>query len=263
MSKVAERMAAGMASTTQSERPKAETRGRAALCKPDCDICGGIGYIRYDLEPHHPMFGKVQLCPNVDRWTLPYARQFGITKEESEQLTWRSILSVNGADKASKAAAEMLERGYGWLYLWGNHGLGKTLVLKTAVAAWIRNYNGNGCYARMSEVIDHLRAAYTAKDQPFSVASEERLEWWTNVPLLAIDEIERLRSTEFATEKQFIMFDRRYESALARQTMTILACNSAPSELPAELADRVYDGRFEVIRLEGQSLRHGMTWDQQ
>lgn len=203
----------------------------------------------------------MHLCPNVDRWTLPYARNFGITKEESDKLTWKGIYAVNEAEKAVEAAVALLNRGHGWLYLWGHHGLGKTLLLKTAVAAWIRTFEGNGCYTRMSEIIDHLRAAYANKDQPLSVASEERLEWWANVPLLAIDEVERLRMTDFAAEQQFVLFDRRYEAALAHKNMTIFAGNEAPSQLPEPLADRIYDGRFEVVRLSGVSLRAGMTPD--
>lgn len=237
--------------------PAKDITGDQHLCRPDCELCHGVGFLRYDVPYAHPLFGKLDLCPNVDRWNLPYARRFGITKQESDSLHWNSVLDVNGADAAVQRVQTLLNRGHGWLYLWGSHGLAKTLLLKIAVAQWIKR-DHEGAYARMAEIIDHQRAAFDSETP--SLASEERLQWWSNVPLLAIDEIERMRSTQFSLERQFLLLDRRYESAVAKETMTIMASNEAPSTLPSYLSDRIYDGRFEVFQLRGDSLRPGMDW---
>ena len=37
-----------------------ETSGNPAA---DCPICGGMGYVRYDLPVGHPDFGKLFRCP--------------------------------------------------------------------------------------------------------------------------------------------------------------------------------------------------------
>ncbi len=29
---------------------------------PNCEICGGVGYLRQDLPVGHPDFGKLQIC---------------------------------------------------------------------------------------------------------------------------------------------------------------------------------------------------------
>lgn len=34
------------------------------LCKPDCDICHGVGYYRVDVERESPEFGQLIRCPN-------------------------------------------------------------------------------------------------------------------------------------------------------------------------------------------------------
>lgn len=234
------------------DRPDAHVQSSDSPCRPDCELCGGIGYIRHDLHYTHPMFGRVELCPNVDHWQFPFARRFGITKDEAERLGWTFVLDGNNARRGVTAARALLSRGYGWLYLWGEPGLAKTLILKIAVAEWLRQEK-TGSYARMAAIIDHMRAAFDT-DEP-SIASEERLSWWADVPLLAVDELDRFRPTDFAQERAYLLFDRRYEDAAARKSATIFASNRAPSDLPPYLADRVYDGRFEIVKLQGESYR--------
>lgn len=242
----------------KKDRPKADISTSEPICEPDCEICGGIGYLRYDVDYNHPLFGKLDLCPNIDRWNLPFARQFGITKDESS-LTWKSIMDVNDAKDGALMAKRLLDKGYGWLYLWGSNGLAKTTILKIAVAQWIRDGH-IGSYTRMAEILDHLRAAFDSDSGSF--ASEERLDFWAEVPLLAIDEFDRIRSTRFSSERQFLLLDRRYESAVAQRSITIIASERSPSGFPGYMKDRIYDGRFTVLNLQGDSLRPGMEWDE-
>lgn len=238
--------------------PNADRTPTSDLCDPECDVCGGSGYIRYDVPYTHPLFGKLDLCPNVDRWNLPYARRFGITKDEARKLNWNAIIDVGDAKIAVRKVKKILARGYGWAYLYGGNGLAKTLLLKVAVAHALKN-DTEASYTRMAEIMDHLRAAFD--DNGGSPASEERLEWWSDIPVLAIDEFDRLRDTEFAQERRFLLMDRRYESALRKESITIMASEVSPSGLESYLSDRIYDGRFEMIGLTGDSLRPGMDWD--
>lgn len=248
----------GSGGNSPDKLPTEDLHATQQLCKPDCEKCGGVGYLRYDVPWTHPLFGKLDLCPNVDRWDLPYARRFGITKDEYKRMDWGSLIDVGDTKAAARAIQRVLHKKHGWVYIWGSNGLAKTLMLKIAVARWLREEH-EGAYARMAEILDHLRAAYN--DDGGAPASEERLDWWATVPLLCIDEFDRLRQTEFADERRFLLMDKRYESALNRESVTILASEVAPSQLPGYLADRVYDGRFEVIGMTGDSLRPAMSWD--
>ena len=36
------------------------------FCSDNCEICGGIGWIRRNREITDPEFGSLELCPNVD-----------------------------------------------------------------------------------------------------------------------------------------------------------------------------------------------------
>jgi hypothetical protein len=232
-----------------------ETRPAPTICKADCPICAGRGYVRFDRAIGDPDYGKLELCPNVDRWSLPSAKRYGIDRAEAKGLTWDAVADEGQAFQARAAVREVMERGHGWVFLWGSYGLAKTLILKIAVAEVLRS-GREGAYTRMAEVIDHLRAAFDAEDP--SDESNRRLDWWTNLPILAVDEFDRVRGTEYAEERRFLLMDRRYEAAAREKSITLMASNTDPRSLAGYLADRVLDGRFKVVHLTGQSFRPGM-----
>jgi DNA replication protein DnaC len=142
--------------------------------------------------------------------------------------------------------------------LWGDYGLAKSLILKIAVVMATREIRKPCSYVRMAELIENMRSAFDA-DNP-SETSQYRLDWWSRVPVLAIDELDRLRNTPYADEQKFIVMDRRYEDALRKKTVTLIAMNSGPLSIDGYLADRMLDGRFQVIHLEGQSARPMMRY---
>ena len=253
---VAARVMPPEAAKTYGELVRArEFREAPSICKPDCSICAGIGYVRFDRPIGDPLYGKLELCPNVDRWSLPSAKLYGIDRAEAKSLTWGQVVDEGQALQAADAVREVMERGYGWVFLWGGYGLAKTLILKIAVAEVLRS-GREGAYTRMAEIIDHLRAAFDANDP--SEESNRRLDWWTSLPILAVDEFDRVRGTEYAEERRFLLMDRRYEAACREKSITLMASNTEPLGLPGYLGDRVRDGRFRVVHLTGQSFRPGM-----
>jgi DNA replication protein DnaC len=235
----------------------------SGICKPDCKHCNGIGFLKPpdDTPIDSPQFGKLEYCPNVDRWNLPGAVRYGLTSDEISDMTWDSIADKESAQSAIDAVNELLERGYGWLYIHGAFGLAKTFILKIAVAQMLRK-NTEAAYIRMSQIIDNLRDAFSSNHPSHEVQS--RLDWWSQIPILAIDEFDRVRLTEYAQERQFVLMDQRYESALRQETITIMASNKSPSELAEQtdgyLSDRIEDGRFQIIKLDGDSRRSTMGW---
>ena len=128
------------------------------MCDESCEICGGIGYIRYEVPVYHEYFGKIFPCPNRDGWEL-YGAGCGLEMRE-RSLTWEALKAVNGMGEVKRVVQEVLTRGSGWLYLWGDFGLGKTRLLKTTVAAGIREKRP-AAYVRMAEIIDRYARAGT------------------------------------------------------------------------------------------------------
>ena len=235
--------------TTKAGRPQPAARYNGP-CREDCPYCGGYGWVRRDLDIFDPDFGQIFPCPNADLFKL-YGKRIGL--EESEKsLDWSKIIPNENVSEAVRAVKETINRGYGWVFLWGGVGLAKTLILKIAVSESIRLLKQSS-YARMAEIIDDLRGSFDA-DRP-SIEGDSRMKWWTGTNVLCIDEFDRLRNTEYAEERRFVLMDRRYESALDGRTVTLMAANTNPATYDSYLFDRIRDGRFRIVELTGQSAR--------
>ena len=226
------------------------------LCIPNCEICGGSGYYRLQVDIQDDRFGKVLICSNVDRSSLPGFEKVGLKKDEIESLNWKILIDEPGIQKSIKAVQNTIKQGYGWVFLYGGFGVGKTYILKIAIAEMIRS-GSEASYVRMAEILDHLRDSF---DDEVQERETKRLEYWSRLPILAIDEFDRIRDTEYGSERRFVLMDRRYEGAIREKTITILASNRDPSNLPGYLYDRVRDGRFRIIHLSGESFRPGMNY---
>jgi DNA replication protein DnaC len=230
------------------------------LCAADCPECGGIGWVRYDVMPDDPRFGKLQPCSMANTDSTGQTRRLGLKKQERD-LKWSDILAIPGSNavQAARTVRGVIERGYGWVYLWGEYGNAKSLILQVATAACYRA-GIETSYVRMAEILDHLREGYSTGDY------SSRMDWWQDVPVLCIDEFEKVNEkhegkVSWVGEKRFVMMDNRYVNALRGEGVTIMAGNVDPSTFEGYLWDRIRDGRFEVIRITGESVRPGMSWD--
>ena len=237
------------------------------LCAEDCEICHGIGYVRYDLPVGHPKFGRIEPCPNRDMMSFEIFASCGLLPAgiydeplevqqrmyvAERKLAWDALLETDSALEAREAIEAVIERGHGWLYLWGSTGIAKTLALHIAVKTMLEKKT-SATYVSMARIIDDLRSAFDKENA--SEVSEIKLSRWISTPLLAIDEFDRVRGTEFAEERKFVLMDERYQRALRGQSITIMASNENPELLDAYLSSRIHDARFKVLHLEGADMR--------
>jgi DNA replication protein DnaC len=232
------------------------------LCSETCQVCGGIGYVTEGFPLGHSKFGQVNFCPNVDRWTLPGAERYGLVKQEILDMDWSSIASRKNVEPVITQIESTIANGSGWVYIYGTFGVAKTFLLKATIARVLRA-GDEAAYVRMATIIDNLREAFSESSNGRGVSDRNRLDWWADVPILAIDEFDRVRATEFAQDRQFILMDRRYESAIRGKSVTIMASNRAPDQLGRDgvdgyLVDRIEDGRFSVVEIKGAGYRRDM-----
>lgn len=236
--------------TQRAEKKGLYVQPENNICSIDCEICNGIGWIRRELPISDPNFGKLEPCPNADLYKV-YGTRLGLAVEE-RSLEWTNIKDRENVEEAIEEVTYILSRGYGWVFLWGGYGLAKTLILKIAAAQSIRNKT-RACYIRMAEIIDTMRTAFDRQDPNYE--GQRLLNVWSEMPVLCIDEFDRIRETEYASERRFLLMDRRYENALRRQGITIMASNSDPDKMDGYLADRIADARNRVVHLRGRSAR--------
>lgn len=233
------------------------------LCKPDCEVCHGVGYVSRDVPLNDPTFGRIYPCPNAPLTSRVW-NDCGLTISEREyswsEIHGRKDEATNKAlHDAVAAVKEILEKRNGFVLLYGGNGLAKTLILKIAVAETIRSRKLVGAkYTTMVEVIDEMRRSFD-EERP-GASLREMTDKYKKYPVLAIDELGVERKTEFSDERQFVLLDHRYNAAIesGEKLVTLLATNLALDEFPARIRDRMTDGRCFAIKLVGESLRPGL-----
>lgn len=233
------------------------------LGDPDCPKCHGLGYLRIDIPANFRdervarEFGKLQPCDCAavriqSAKTAQLRRETGMA-EADLALTWAQIYQMPGITDAITAVRHALQRGWGWVYLWGPPGPGKTVLAKTAVAEAVRASAG-AVFVTWPDLLNHMRLGFKQDDY------DQRVEAWRSVPVLAIDEFGRAKESEWTAEAQVTIFNHRYESGLHKETVTIFTSNFAPDSERVDdwFYDRLRDGRFEIVNVTGKSMRPDM-----
>lgn len=222
-------------------------------CRPDCQICGGFGLIRYDVPPSDSRFGKLLPCPNLPAES-PIFEDHGLTNLE-RTWTWANVKKRENIGEGIRILKQAIQRGHGLVYLYGGPGLAKTLLLKIACAEWARSGRGIFHFTPLSVILEDLRTAYDDDEPQRALAEKERK--YSRFPLLAIDEVGAQRTTDFSIEKFFKLIDVRHENGTERgeNILTLMAGNVSPKDIDFRIADRLTDTRNAIIRLTGESYR--------
>lgn len=226
---------------------------------PDCPICHGIGYIRYDRDIYDKEFGKMYDCEC--RLKGVWDAKIGIGIEDAKSLDWNKFQQTEAVKQMRKAYDHVLERGYGWVYIYGVPGNGKTIMAK-AFSIYSQQVKGfKTRYRKLSEIMNELRSSY---DENFGqVVYQSRLKEWASIRVLVLDEIGRDRQTEFSKQSLSDIMDKRYEDAVQRKSITVWVSNFTPEEILEQYqVDRIRDGRFSVVEVVGKSVRNTLK-DQQ
>lgn len=221
---------------------------------PACPICLDFGYIVPNVPTTDPRFGRVVPCTCVEG--IKNSRLFlnsGLLPAE-QQWDTKYILGIEGVSDdqrlAVRAVRDTAADGKGWVVLYGPYGVGKSGLLKSAVANKIRQ--GQRAYYRRAE--DILREARATFDNQVGATSESVFARYANVPVLSLDEVDRVSMTDWAKSFLFALIDVRYNQR--NTTTTLFATNADLKALPASwgyLASRMSDG--VIVAMIGKSLR--------
>ena len=138
----------------------------------------------------------------------------------------------------------------GFWYFHGPNGVGKSYILIAAVNEAIRQQR-SAIYTSTTQLLTLLRDATIESN----TAEIQLLDRMKSVTVLAIDELGRERSTEYAMEKLFQIFDSRYRSAHNFDAqnpakLTILGGNLLVNELESYLQSRLQDRNSRVVTMQ-------------
>lgn len=226
-------------------------------CIKGCEICGGLGYIQRPAKVGDAEFGKIKQCPN--RVLRFWNERSGISEFEAYTLDWTKFVQTQDVRALRKIYMKLLGVGFGWLFVYGTPGTGKTLTSKSATILAAAKYQMEAVYWRYSHLINWLRSSYD--NDRGQQTYMQRIGLLESYRWLVIDEIGRDRLTDFSTQSLSEIMDRRYGVALRKAGVTIWISNFSPREvLETYCVDRVEDGRFTIYKMRGQSVRVAMQY---
>lgn len=226
--------------------------------KPDCPICAGLGYFSVNVPITDPRFGRAFPCECTAAYRSALLQRIsGLTGDELA-LTLDDVLpSGPGTAQMLTTARLFLNYPAGILTLWGGVGNAKTLILQAVVNECIQR-GVMAVYITMLDLLEHVRDAYSEKDAGEYGTACKRLDRFATVPVLAIDEMDKIKSTDWAVERETSLIDKRYRLGISRMAGTLIAMNKDPHSLPEWISDRLYDGRNTVIHNTDPSMRKVM-----
>ena len=221
------------------------------LGKPDCPICGGVGFLRLDVPLGHPDFGRLEPCvcrsgevaqnarqrlydmSNLDRLSHLTFENFKLKgNPKAEFITPREVASIQEAANVSEEFSNNLQ---GWILLEGTYGCGKT-HLAAAIANACVQRGVPTLFITVPDLLDSLRFAYGNPETTF----EARFEEIRNADLLVMDDFGTQNATAWAQEKLFQIINYRYINKLP----TVITTNLILDEIESRIRSRLQDSDF-------------------
>jgi len=226
-----------------------------------CPSCDGQGYVCLDVPYTHPAFGRLFPCLecHYDDALRDALNDAGL---DYAPPGLREVQPASDAQAvAIQALLRTLERGWGFVYLWGGFGTGKTYLAESAVRTFVdralraRDHERRARFWVLPDLMLRLRGGV----KEGSVQDLQRdLQ---RVDLLVLDEVDKMHGTPFAREQLFTLIDRRYRAAVRQQRgVTIFTANVRPEEVvdgrsSGYFASRVRQAGFFVVPFPGADLR--------
>lgn len=220
------------------------TRSRAAS---GCPACGGAGFVVPDLPYTEPGFGKTIRCVVCANF-LATSR---LTPDE-QQLTIDAMSSrpedTQGYIVAMRfLAKQMLSDPFGFLSIAGVKGAGKSLLSVALVATFARG-GREAVYYTAGEIAAKL-TDFNGDNNDIPGDPAQFCERLKRVPVLAIDEIDKIKWSQWLVRTLGDVLDYRHRNAATH--VTILTMNHGPAAWVADpgvyvehIASRLSDGRF-------------------
>lgn len=204
-------------------------------------MCGGNGWLVRDLPKDHPDFGKAIRC-------FKCADLLSCSRLAPEERVHTVDDMKDRTDDPGREmwvlrflAKSMLADPYGFLAVYGRKGNAKSLLLTTLVADFCRA-GRQGIYFNADDLINRYMDDVTS-DQPSEIAHD----FFKRIPVLAIDEIDKIKWTAWQIQKIGALIEYRHRNA--DTLVTLFSMNKPPwqwynADEVEHIASRFQDGRF-------------------
>lgn len=219
-----------MMTSTQYDSSKGclvSQRSNTPRANEDCPTCKGAGFLVRDLHPTDPDFSQPVPCPTCHDGNL--ARRLRDMSQLDGTLTGvrlNNFRVVEGTQPAWQHVRDFVHDPRGFLTLWGGYGCGKTRLLATLVNECTEARIG-AVYYTLPDLLAVLRES--VGENVYNRQHTRIL----SVRVLAIDEVDKARLTDWAKEQIYTLVDSRYR--LRHTQGTVFAMNVQPDHHDPEL----------------------------
>ena len=243
-------MAGGTAKASTPTISSIETLG-----DPDCPHCHGLGYVRHDVEPGSPDFGKLDICTCRQGAVMRQVRDHLFSLSHLDELTSLTFESFQprGQIGLGERQARSLEIAYntarqyagslkGWLLLQGGYGCGKT-HLAAAIANFAVGVGVPTLFLTVPDLLDLLRFSFDSEDVTF----EQRFEQIRTAALLVLDDFGTQSATAWAQEKLFQIVNYRYINRLPLVVTTNIPLDEIEPRIRSRLTDPELVSKIPIL----------------
>jgi DNA replication protein DnaC len=146
-----------------------------------------------------------------------------------------------GTLKMVNACREMLDGNASMLTFWGTSGNAKSVAL----IAMVNEFLASGIpalYVPSYDLLNWLQDAFNEKGEVKSQSMYARLEAVKYIRVLAVDELQGIKITDWRLEQLRNIIDRRWRDGLDRKSYTLFAMNEDPAALERRIWSRLRDG---------------------
>lgn len=217
----------------------------------DCPICGGMGFVTYNLPVDHPNFGKAFPC--VCQHDVIAARQARRLNTLSNlpavaDKTFETFIlerpyldesQLSDLRTAYTLAWNYAHEPHGWLLFQGNYGTGKT-HLAAGIANHAVKLGRPVLFLTVPDLLDHLRSTFSPTSE---VEYDELFDQIRAAPLLILDDFGAESTTPWAHEKLYQLIDHRYLHKLP----TVFTTNCNMNDIDPRIRSRVEDNQLSQI----------------
>jgi len=215
---------------------------------PDCTRCNDTGYIEADtgvIECECSMRRREKARIDQLFASAKIPARYRDKTLENFDASWQPIAHKVAVDYTRTWPKEGGES----LFFVGPVGTGKSHLARAILSEMIRLHKISGLAATVPNLMDDLRPG--ANDD----RRAEQMDLLKTVPLLVLDDLGAQKTTEWVTERLFVVINARYDDLLP----TVITSNVYLEELRQlpgwdRLVDRIVE-MARPVRMEGKNYR--------
>jgi hypothetical protein len=165
--------------------------------------------------------------------------------EDERSYRLHGIVTTGRADTAAMIAAcrEMVNGQSCMLTFWGASGNAKSLALIASVNEFL-DRGIPAIYLPSYDMLNWIQDAFSNQGQNIkSESAYARLEMCKGVRVLAVDELQGIKVTDWRLEQLRNLIDRRWRDGIDGTKYTLFAMNEDPADLEPRIYSRLKDGR--------------------